>query len=163
VAVKKVFKSYIPSNNYITQKGDVCQFINGVFTTDDPRVIAELEWEINKSRNPHFYIDPNEKEIDTTLQDRLRAAQAKAVAEELERYNRELAAAAGKSVDEIQQEQAKTDAQKATATSESVAATPGVVIPGVQPQVGNQQVGMSAATLLNITNSAAIASAAKGK
>lgn len=148
MAIKKVFKSYIPSNTYITTQGDVCVFKEGKCVTDNSRHIAELEWEIKRG-NPHFYIDPDESEIDTTLQDRIAEAQKKATLQALEEYNKEVAAASGKDVDALQQEQAKKDESKATITSESLAA------------LGNQQVGMSAASLLNVTNSAAVVAAAK--
>lgn len=89
MSIKKVFKSYIPSVNYVTQRGRTCSFVEGRYETDVPEEIAELNSVCESKSNPHLYIDINEVEIDTTVQERLQAASQKAVLEELERINQE--------------------------------------------------------------------------
>lgn len=89
MAIKKVFKSYIPSLNYVTQRGRTCTFTEGRFETDVPEEVAELNELVNSKSNPHIYIDPDEQEIDTTLQDRIRKAQQEATLRVLEEVSQE--------------------------------------------------------------------------
>lgn len=89
MAIKKVFKSYIPSINYVTQRGRTCIFQEGKYLTEVPEEIAELTDVCNSKSNPHIYIDPNEQEIDTTVQERIRAAAQKAALEEMEKIAQE--------------------------------------------------------------------------
>lgn len=90
MSIKKVFKSYVPSLNYVTQKGRTCIFTEGRFLTDHPEEIAEITDMVNHKSNPHIYIDPDEQEIDTTLQERIKAAQAEAALRVLEEHNAQL-------------------------------------------------------------------------
>jgi hypothetical protein len=87
MAIKKVFKSLIPSVNYVTQRGRTCVFQEGRFLTDVPEEIAELTQTVIDKSNPHIYIDPNESEFDTTLQEKLIAAQKEAALRVLAEHN----------------------------------------------------------------------------
>jgi hypothetical protein len=93
MAIKKVFKSLIPSVNYVTQRGRTCVFQEGRFLTDVPEEIAELTQTVIDKSNPHIYIDPNESEFDTTLQEKLIAAQKEAALRVLAEHNAQKAGA----------------------------------------------------------------------
>lgn len=134
MSIKKVFKSYIPSVNYVTQKGRTCVFVEGRFESDHPEEISELNDVCDKRLNPHIYIDPAEVEVDTTLQDRLRIASQKAVLEEMGRIAQE-------------KNQAQKDSQPQASPATPVDAGAGK--------------SMSAATLLGVTNSASLTGLAK--
>ena len=127
MAIKKVFKAHIPSVNYVTQRGRTCVFQEGKFLTDVPEEIAELEQVVRDKSNPHIYIDPDESEHDTTLQEKLIAAQKEAALRVLEEHN----------------------SQKGDQTSGAAQAQ----TQQVQP---TQQVGMSPAQLLNVTTTASL-------
>lgn len=91
MAIKKIFKCRIPNSNFVLASGKNVPFIGGRYITDDPYEIKELMKEIgeegsDKSKHPHLYVDTKESQIDTTLQDRINAAKAKAVAEVLKEY-----------------------------------------------------------------------------
>ena len=76
----RVFKSTLPSVNYIFGNGKPAIFINGVFRTDIANEIFALEEEV-KQHHPHIYIDPKETEIDSELVDPMNALRAKIIAE----------------------------------------------------------------------------------
>lgn len=130
MSIKRVFKSWIPSVNYVTQRGRTCSFIEGRFLTDHLEEIAELTQMVNDKSNPHIYIDPNEQEIDTTLQDRIRAAQVEAT-------------------QRILAEEAERKAAEASGTPTSA-------ITQDAPQTGQPNVSMSPAALLGVTTSATL-------
>lgn len=75
MAIKKLYKCYMSSMNYITVKGRTCSFIEGRFLTDHPDEIKELDQMVSDKSNPHIYIDENETEVDTTVQERIKNAQ----------------------------------------------------------------------------------------
>lgn len=77
MAIKKVYKSGQANMTFITRSGKSIVFFDHRHITDDEKDIGELDEEI-KSRNPYIYVDPEEKEIDTTLQDKIKAAQLEA-------------------------------------------------------------------------------------
>lgn len=85
MSIKKIFKSSIPHLVYVTKKGKNLYFQNFKHVTDNRHDIAELEDEI-KSQHPHFYIDPNEAEIDTTLQDEIAEATKAAALAVIEKH-----------------------------------------------------------------------------
>lgn len=85
--VLKVFKSSIPSVNFVTSRGSTLVFKDGRYLTDNLKEIAELEDEI-KSRHPHIYIDPAEKEVDTTILEEIEAAKRKAEADVLAKHGK---------------------------------------------------------------------------
>lgn len=64
----RVFKSTIPSVNYLFTNGKPAIFVNGTYRTDADWEITELEKEI-ALKHPHIYIDANEREIDSELVD----------------------------------------------------------------------------------------------
>lgn len=76
----RIFKSTIPSVNYIFGNGKPAIFVNGVFRTDIASEISALESEVTQ-HHPHIYIDPNEREIDSELVDPMNALRAKIIAE----------------------------------------------------------------------------------
>ena len=61
-SLKKVFKSRIPSINYIFPNGKPAIFVFGKYITDNEEEIAHLTKEI-KDGHPHLYIDDNETEV----------------------------------------------------------------------------------------------------
>lgn len=87
--ILKVFKSSMPSLNYVTKKGANLAFNHGRYHTERASEIAELEEEI-KSGHPHIFVDPNEKEIDTTLQDEIAKAQKEAAERILKEHQEKL-------------------------------------------------------------------------
>lgn len=136
MAIKKVYKSTMPSLNYVTRLGRNVNFgIHQKVETDHPQEIEELEREV-ANKHPHIYIDPNETEVDTTLQDRIREAQLEAAKDVLAAYNKEQ--------EEQKQAGSKVGSQ---ATSNASITAP------LQP------VGMSAAQLLGVSNSASLGAA----
>lgn len=94
MAIKRIFKSHIASTNYLTKKGKTLRFIEGKFMTDIEEEIAELEYEI-KSGHPYIYIDAAEKEIDTTLEDKIKEAQREAAMKVLLEHNATIQGAQG--------------------------------------------------------------------
>lgn len=132
MAIKSIFKSYIPSLNYLTKAGKALVFIEGKFMTDIKEEIKELEDEI-KSGHPHLFIDPNEKEIDTTLQDKIKQAQQEATLKAIADHNAQNSA----------------DASGAKVITQGTGA-------GVAGAVTQASVTMSPATLLGVTSSASL-------
>lgn len=114
-SIKKVFKSHVPSVNYVTQKGRTCIFTEGRFLTDNLEEIEELTKMVSDKSNPYIYIDPDDSEVDTTVQDRIRAAQIEATTKVLEEINREKQAS-GTQVNPASLSQASTLASQAKAT-----------------------------------------------
>ena len=101
MAIKRVFKSRIPSCSYFFKNGKQAAFIGGKYVTDVDIEIAELESEIgksgltepNKSDHPHIYIDQREKEINTEALDPIAEIKRKAVEEYLAAQKKALNAA----------------------------------------------------------------------
>ena len=133
MAIKKIFKSTLPYINYVTTAGRTCVFQEGRYLTDNPQEIAELTFEIKRGNTPHIYIDPQEVEIDTTLQERIIEAQKAAALKVLEEHNAGQQGQAGSS-------------QQSTATSQ-----------GTTQQT--QAASMSPAALLGVTTTANIVGA----
>jgi hypothetical protein len=77
MSVKNVFKSRMPSMNYVFASGKYAHFIEGVYMTDIQSEILELNNEI-KIGNPFLYIDENQETFDSTLQDEINKAMADA-------------------------------------------------------------------------------------
>jgi hypothetical protein len=90
MAILKVFKSHIPSVNYIFKNGKPAIFVSGKFATGIQSEIDELEAEI-AAGHPHIYVDAAEKEIDSEKVDPMIGLREKIIAEYLEKQ----AAAAG--------------------------------------------------------------------
>lgn len=82
MATFKVFKSRIPSCNYVFAKGKAAAFVSGRYVTGSAEEIAELEQEI-LSGHPHLYVDPADAETDSTVQDPLSALREKIISEYL--------------------------------------------------------------------------------
>ena len=80
MALLKVFKSNIPSINYIFPWGTVAAFQFGTYRTDMEKEIEHLEAEV-KLNHPHIYIDETEREIDSAMVDPIHALRAKIIAE----------------------------------------------------------------------------------
>ncbi len=78
----RVFKSTIPSVNFIFANGKPAIFQQGVFRTAVDWEIAVLEAEI-AAGHPHIYIDEAEREIDSELVDPMNALRAKIIGEYL--------------------------------------------------------------------------------
>ena len=78
-----VFKSTIPSVNYIFANGKPAIFQQGVYRTTIDWEIQELEKEV-KNGHPHLYLDENEKQIDSEMVDPMNALRAKIIAEFLD-------------------------------------------------------------------------------
>jgi hypothetical protein len=78
----QVFNSTIPSVNFILKNGKPCIFQAGVFRTDNPAEIAELDSEILQG-HPHIKRPANEAErvIDSEMVDPMNALRAKIIAE----------------------------------------------------------------------------------
>ena len=77
-----VFKSTIPSVNYIFSNGKSAMFINNVFRTDIPSEVSALEYEVAQ-HHPHIYIDAAERTIESEMIDPMNALRAKVIAEYL--------------------------------------------------------------------------------
>lgn len=70
MSVKAIFKSNLPSFNYMFKNGMAAIFIGGRFDTEIDWQIKELAAEVgeigvHKSRHPYIFVDENESEIDT--------------------------------------------------------------------------------------------------
>jgi hypothetical protein len=76
----RVFKATLPSINYIFKNGKPAIFINGMYTTDVPFEIEELDAEI-ATRHPHIFIDEAMREIDSAKVDPIAALREKIIAE----------------------------------------------------------------------------------
>ena len=79
-----VFKSSLPSINYIFKNGKPAIFINGAFRTDVDWEIGELTNEV-KLGHPHIYIDKNEVTVDSAMLDPMAQLRARIIAEEAEK------------------------------------------------------------------------------
>jgi hypothetical protein len=77
-----VFKSTIPSINYIFGNGKPAIFVQGRFCTDIPAEISELEYEV-KLGHPHIFIDPNDAVADSAVLDPIAGLREKIIAEYL--------------------------------------------------------------------------------
>lgn len=132
MAIKKLYKCYMPSMNYITAKGRTCSWVEGRYLTDHPDEIKELDLMVSEKSNPHIFIDENEMEVDTTLQERIQNAQREVTLQILAEEAARKQAASG----------AGTEENKATSQASQV----------------NQGAGttMSPASLLNVTSSAGL-------
>ena len=80
MTILRVFKSAIPSINYIFPSGKVAAFQFGVYRTDIKDEIEHLENEIRLG-HPQIFIDEAEREIDSELVDPIHALRAKIIAE----------------------------------------------------------------------------------
>lgn len=89
MSIKNVYKSYIPSVNYVTVRGRTCIFREGRYETDVQEEIAELEHVVSNKSNPHIFVDPEEKTIDTTLRERIQKAMQEAAERVLSEANAE--------------------------------------------------------------------------
>ena len=83
----RVFKSTIPSVNYIFSNGKPAIFQQGVYRTNVEWEIKELEKEISNG-HPHLFIDEAEREIDSEMVDPMNALRAKIIAEYVEAQNK---------------------------------------------------------------------------
>lgn len=72
----RVFKSTMPSVNFIFGNGKPAIFQAGVYRTDVAEEIQALEYEVRLG-HPHIYIDPAEQEVDSELLDPMTALRAK--------------------------------------------------------------------------------------
>jgi hypothetical protein len=81
MAIKKIFKSTVPSISYIARDGMQCAFIGGKHITDIDSHIAELTAESKSPANPYIYIDEAEAEIDTEALSPLEIIKAEAYAQ----------------------------------------------------------------------------------
>lgn len=133
MAIKHLYKCYMPSMNYITAKGRTCSFVEGRYLTDHPDEIKELDLMVSEKSNPHIFIDPNEVEVDTTLQERIQNAQREVTLQIL--------------AEEAERKQAASGAGAQTSEAEKKA-------PEVNKGAGAT---MSPASLLNVTSSAGLA------
>lgn len=90
--LKRIFKSSLNNVVYLFANGKSANFIGSRYITDSRSEIAEFMQEIveegfGKSIHPFIYVDSDEKEIDTSLQDRIKEAQAKVAIEMLKEAN----------------------------------------------------------------------------
>ena len=80
MAMKRLYKSRIPSCKYGFKNGKEANFINHEYLTDIPGEIQELDEEIALG-HPTLYIDAARKEIDVDGRDPIEEIKAKAIAE----------------------------------------------------------------------------------
>lgn len=59
----RLFRCTMPNSQFVTRAGKYVQFPDGIFTTNDPLEIAELEYEIARG-HPHIFIDKNNVYVD---------------------------------------------------------------------------------------------------
>ncbi len=117
MTIKKIFKSQMPSCNYVFRNGVVAHFINGKYATDQETEIAEITAEIT-ARHPHLYVDANESEIDSEALSPMEIIKQKAVAE----YIANMAAATNPANDRGTSEKEKPTAGMATSRSNAATA-----------------------------------------
>ena len=91
MSIQKVFKSRLTNSTYLFKNGKAAVFSEGRFLTGVPVEIQELMGEIGEigqfhSNHPSIYVDENEVELDTTLQDAIKEAQAAATLDVLKRF-----------------------------------------------------------------------------
>jgi hypothetical protein len=89
MTLKTVFKSHLPSSQYVFKKGATAIFVRGRYETDNAEFIAELMQEV-QGNHPHIFVDPNERTIDSDLQEKIRKAQAEAVSRVLAESKQEI-------------------------------------------------------------------------
>lgn len=76
----RVFKCTFMSTSFLMPNGKPCIFINGVYRTDIPAEIAEFENMIVNG-HAHFFVDPNEREVDSALVDPMAALRHRIIEE----------------------------------------------------------------------------------
>lgn len=64
----RVYKCSFMSTSFLMPNGKPCIFVNGVYRTDALAEIEEFDKMIAEG-HPHFFVDPNEREVDSTLVD----------------------------------------------------------------------------------------------
>lgn len=69
VVVLNVYKSRVNSIKYLFKDGTEAAFVNGVYRTQDPAKIAELDTELANNRHPILYIDSAEKTVQSDMVD----------------------------------------------------------------------------------------------
>lgn len=87
MSIKRKFKSTILNQQYLFKNGKSAHFVNGEFLTGNDLEIAELDSEIENGI-PFLYIDENDKVVDTTLQDKIKEAQAEAALRVLKEHEK---------------------------------------------------------------------------
>lgn len=86
----RVYKCTFMSTSYLMPNGKPCIFVNGVYRTNNPAEIAEFDSMIANG-HPHFFIDPNEREVDSGLVDPMEAMRHRII----EEYKASMVQAAG--------------------------------------------------------------------
>lgn len=76
----RVYKCSFMSTSFLMPNGKPCIFVNGVYRTDVPAEISEFDNMIANG-HPHFYVDPNEREVDSTLVDPMAAMKHRIIEE----------------------------------------------------------------------------------
>lgn len=66
--ILRIYKCSFMSTSFLMPNGKPCIFVNGVYRTDSPAEIAEFDKMIAEG-HPHFYVDPNEREVDSAFVD----------------------------------------------------------------------------------------------
>lgn len=72
MSMLRLYKSYLPTVNYILGNGKPAIFIEGRYATEVESEIAELDNEV-RLKHPHIYIDDAEKEVDSVKVDPIEA------------------------------------------------------------------------------------------
>jgi len=117
-----LFRCTMKNSQFVTRAGKYIQFPDGVFTTNDPLEIAELEYEINKG-HPHVYIDKNHVYVDSAFSPTVLAERARLKEEVRQEVMRDMGyTQQGKFQNSIQ-------------TSAGVEALSGVTAAGVNPKL----------------------------
>jgi hypothetical protein len=86
MTISRIFKSSLPSMNYVFKDGMSAVFLGGKFSTDIDHYIKEMMQEVGvegtgKSRHPYIYVDLDEKEIDSEALTPLEIIKAEALAQ----------------------------------------------------------------------------------
>lgn len=76
----RVYKCSFMSTSFLMPNGKPCIFVNGVYRTDSPAEIAHFD-EMIANGHPHFYVDPNEREVDAALVDPMAAMRHRIIEE----------------------------------------------------------------------------------
>lgn len=139
MAIKQIFKTRMPNINCVLKNGKQCTFGHDCkYLTEIPYEINELENEVTHG-HPQIYRDAEEKEIDTSLQDAIKAAQQRAALEVLEAHNN------------------KKEAEKQASQKVSIQGQG-----GDGANSAGTKMGMTAAQLLNVSNTAQLGGLAAG-
>jgi hypothetical protein len=85
MSIKRIFKNTMIGSQFLLKNGKAIQFPDGRYITDSEVEIAELDAEI-AAGVPHLYVDRNEYQIDTTLQDMIAEAQREAALKVMKEY-----------------------------------------------------------------------------